>query len=57
MIDIGVARPRAQGHAMIRTATALTSACAMRGSGPTNDHTTNVMIAIAMTIGTKYAAT
>ena len=36
MIDIGVASPRAQGQAMIRTATALTSAWARRGCGP--DH-------------------
>jgi hypothetical protein len=42
MIDIGVARPSAHGHAMISTATALTSACAMRGSGPTIAQTTNV---------------
>ena len=35
MMDIGVARPSAQGQAMIKTATAFTSACAKRGSGPT----------------------
>ena len=34
MIDIGVARPSAHGQAMMSTATALTSACARRGSGP-----------------------
>ena len=34
MIDIGVASPSAQGHAMINTATALTSADTRRGSGP-----------------------
>ena len=34
MIDIGVASPSAQGQAMISTATAFTSACASRGSGP-----------------------
>src|SRR5581483_1459527 len=39
---IGVARPSAHGHAMISTATALTSACASRGSGPYWDHTKNV---------------
>ena len=38
MIDIGVARPSAHGHAMISTATALTSACARRGSGPKSAH-------------------
>ena len=36
MIDIGVARPRAQGQAMISTATALTRAWARRGSGPSS---------------------
>ena len=34
MIAIGVARPSAHGHAMISTATALTSANASRGGGP-----------------------
>ena len=34
MIDIGVASPSAHGHAMMRTAIALTSAYASRGSGP-----------------------
>ena len=34
MIDIGVARPSAQGQAMISTETAATSAYAKRGSGP-----------------------
>ena len=42
MIDIGVASPSAQGQAMISTATALTSACARRGSGPPSAQTTNV---------------
>ena len=42
MIAIGVARPSAHGQAMISTATALTSACAKRGSGPNAAHTTNV---------------
>ena len=42
MIDIGVASPSAHGHAMISTATALTSAYASRGSGPTIAQTTNV---------------
>ncbi len=36
MIDMGVASPRAHGHAMISTATAFTRACASRGSGPKN---------------------
>ena len=34
MIAMGVARPRAQGQAMMRTATAFTMAWAKRGSGP-----------------------
>ena len=34
MIDIGVARPSAQGQAMISTATALTTANVQDGSGP-----------------------
>ena len=34
MMAIGVARPSAHGHAMISTATALTSASARRGGGP-----------------------
>ena len=42
MIDIGVARPRAQGQAMISTATALTRAWASRGSGPSHAQTTKV---------------
>ena len=42
MIAIGVARPSAHGQAMISTATALTSACASRGSGPTELQATNV---------------
>ena len=46
MIDIGVARPRAHGQAMISTATALTSACASRGSGPTIAQTMNVTTAM-----------
>ena len=45
MIDIGVARPSAQGQAMISTATALMSAWASRGWGPTMAQIANVMIA------------
>ena len=40
MIEMGVASPSAQGQAMISTATALTSAYARRGSGPTDHHAT-----------------
>ena len=57
MIDIGVARPSAHGHAMISTATALTSACASRGSGPATAQTTAVATATTSTAGTNHAAT
>ena len=53
MIAIGVARPRAQGQAMMSTATALTSAWASRGSGPAALQTMKVSTAIASTAGTK----
>ena len=45
MIDIGVASPSAHGQAMISTATALTSACASRGSGPSDAQATKVITA------------
>ena len=57
MMDMGVARPSAQGQAMMRTATALTMACAIRGSGPTKAQTAKAMSATATTVGTKYEAT
>ena len=57
MIDIGVARPSAQGQAMIRTETATISACARRGSGPTVAQTMNATTATTMTAGTNQAAT
>jgi len=53
MIDIDVARPSAQGQAMISTATALISPCVNFGDGPMVAHTMNVIAAIAMTAGTK----
>ena len=56
-IDIGVARPSAQGQAMISTATAFTSACARRGSGPSAAHTRKVAAAASTTTGTNQAAT
>jgi hypothetical protein len=49
MMDMGVANPRAQGPAMINTATALTKACANRGSGPNKIQATNVSTETAMT--------
>ena len=58
MIDIGVARPRAHGQAIISTATALTKAQARAGcSGAAMAHTKNVRMAIPTTAGTKYPAT
>ena len=58
MIDIGVARPRAHGQAIISTATALTKAHARAGcSGAAMAHTKNVRMAITTTAGTKYPAT
>ena len=40
MMDIGVARPSAQGQAMISTVTAATRACASWGAGPSRYQTT-----------------
>ena len=53
MIDIGVASPSAHGHAMISTATALTSAWARRGSGPSSAQATNVSDGDRTTAGTN----
>jgi hypothetical protein len=39
MMDIGVARPSAHGHAMISTDTAFTNAYAIAGTGPQTDQT------------------
>ena len=57
MIAMGVASPRAHGQATISTATAFTRACAKRGSGPAESHTTKVTMAATMTAGTKYEDT
>jgi hypothetical protein len=57
MIDIGVARPNAQGQAMMRTATEATRACARRGSGPTFAQIAKVRTETASTAGTNQAAT
>ena len=57
MIDIGVARPRAQGQAMISTATALSSATVRLGPGPASNQTTKVTAATAITAGTNTADT
>ncbi len=47
MIAVGVARPRAQGQAMIRTATKLSRAMVSAGAGPKSNQTTKVSRAIA----------
>ena len=57
MMLIGVARPRAHGHAMISTDTAFTKAWAKRGSGPSASQPMNVAAATAITAGTNQAAT
>ena len=53
MMLVGVARPSAQGQAIMSTDTAATSACARRGSGPHKAHAANAITAIAITAGTK----
>ena len=53
MMDMGVARPKAQGQAMIRTATALIKPKTQLGSGPNKPQAKNVNSAIATTVTTK----
>ena len=53
MMDRGVARPSAQGQAMISTDTALTSAKVKAGSGPSWNQTMKVAMAMNITAGTK----
>ena len=48
---VGVARPRAHGHAMISTATAAVNAA--DGGKPAPSHAPSVAVAIAMTTGTN----
>ena len=57
MIDMGVAKPRAQGQAIINTLTAAISPKAIGGEGPYIDQTTNAMTAMTMTAGTNQPAT
>ena len=52
-IAVGVARPSAHGHAMIRTDASATVASSARGSGPTTYHATQVTTPIDSTTGTK----
>src|ERR1700680_4039126 len=56
MIDIGVARPSAQGQAMIRTLTAATSPNAILGSGPNQAQAPKAMSAATITTGTNQTA-
>ena len=53
MIAVGVARPRAQGQAMISTATAVSSANVIAGDGPIASQTANEPSAMTSTAGTK----
>lgn len=53
MMDMGVAKPRAQGQAMISTLTALSTAKPARGSGPHMAHTMAESTAMHTTAGTK----
>ena len=55
--ETGVARPSAQGQAMISTAMALSSAWSKRGSGPTRAHATKVSAEAPSTNGVNQAAT
>ena len=57
IMDMGVARPRAHGHAMISTETAAMSPWARRGSGPARYQMRKEIKEIRMTAGTKYPAT
>ena len=57
MIDIGVARPSAQGQAMISTLTAATRPNAIRGSGPNQAQAAKAMMATTITTGTNQPAT
>ncbi|MNJ41437.1 hypothetical protein D3C77_363620 [compost metagenome] len=57
MIDSGVARPSAQGQAMISTDTAATRAKAKRGSGPKPAQTANAIAATRITAGTNQPET
>ena len=53
MTDIGVAKPRAQGQAIIKTVVADTTAKANAGSGPKLSHTNALTIAVIIITGTK----
>jgi hypothetical protein len=53
MIAVGVARPRAQGQAIIKTATKLSRAKVSAGAGLQRYHRIKVIIATTITAGTK----
>ncbi len=57
MIETGVAKPIAQGQAMISTATALTTARPSAGRVPNANQARNVSAATPSTTGTKTATT
>ena len=57
MIDIGVAKPSAQGQAMISTATALRRPNPIAGDGPNSDHATKASTATKTTAGTNQPDT
>ena len=56
MMAVGVARPRAQGQAMISTAMVVTRACVKAGAGPNSIQTPKVSRASTSTAGTKTPA-
>jgi len=53
---VGVAKPKAQGQAIIITATKFKSAKVNAGDGPKLNQITKVAIAMEITMGTKYPA-
>src|SRR3989344_6828579 len=57
IMAIGVARPKAQGQAIIKTATKLISAKVKAGIGPKNNQVIKVKTATMNTTGTKYEET
>ena len=55
-IAVGVASPKAQGHAMIKTDMSAVEAYMKLGSGPAINQIKNTMIPIAKIVGTKNDA-
>ncbi|MNC36661.1 hypothetical protein D3C75_851950 [compost metagenome] len=54
IIEVGVAKPIAQGQAIISTATALTNANVKAGEGPKINQIKKVSTAAAITAGTNH---